>query len=336
MAEKDPRLTQIKEGAGLEESRLNTEFIAFVRKWGSWALLAVAAVMFVIYGLNHLEQRKADRIDAAFQQYESAAQGSNPSPQSLIDVAQQHSSIPGVRMMATLTAADLYLRSAVSGVKVFVSIIDMNRIQIRSMADIEQLQALLANETTLNSDGSAKSPDHLLTAEERTTYLSEARRLYQQVVDGTASMAGQELAHLSALFGLSSVAETEGDWASSRAALERARAYAEQADLVEFVSTAQRRLASLDGLSKVDALPARSQVWKPAPPAMPEATLGPTPDAGAVPAGTEAPVGTSTPAAPQDDPSAEPTGTPATAPAQPPADPPAEPAQPTTPPPTDR
>ena len=73
----DERQTQIREAAGLDESRLNTEFVEFLRKWGPIALgvLAVAALAFV--GRNYLREQSGIRTDRRVPQARAQREG-NP------------------------------------------------------------------------------------------------------------------------------------------------------------------------------------------------------------------------------------------------------------------
>ncbi len=67
MAE-DDRLDQIKEGAGLEDSRINQEFVDFIRKWSTPVLL-VAALITLGYFLNNKRiDARAAYINEAFSQ----------------------------------------------------------------------------------------------------------------------------------------------------------------------------------------------------------------------------------------------------------------------------
>src|SRR3954466_11659733 len=72
----DQRQAQIRERAGLEESRLNQEFIEWLRKWGTPMLLAVA-LLSVAYALRDKWHKAADdKLDNGFG--ELAAVTANP------------------------------------------------------------------------------------------------------------------------------------------------------------------------------------------------------------------------------------------------------------------
>ena len=110
----DERQTKIREAAGLDESRLNTEFVEFLRKWGPIALgvLAVAALAFV--GRNYLREQSVIRTDSAFLELESAQREGNPDV--LLRVADTYAGERGVPHLARLQAADVLFQSARAGV----------------------------------------------------------------------------------------------------------------------------------------------------------------------------------------------------------------------------
>src|SRR5688572_10639695 len=107
----------LKEGAGLEESRLNTDFIQFIQRWGGPFLLICAGIMAAWAGWNWWQRQKADRVDEAFAQYEAQVAGGNPSPEALKAVADEFEGVASVSLLARLDAADVYAASIRSGVK---------------------------------------------------------------------------------------------------------------------------------------------------------------------------------------------------------------------------
>ena len=62
----DERQTQIRQGAGLEESRINTEFLDFLNKWSSPVLIVIGLIGLGWFGLNYLERSKQSRMNNAF------------------------------------------------------------------------------------------------------------------------------------------------------------------------------------------------------------------------------------------------------------------------------
>src|SRR5690606_41971572 len=108
----DERQTKIKEGAGLEESRLNTEFIDFLQRWGTPALLVVAVIALGYFGYQRLQMARTEKVNQAFVELEAALSTDNPNPRALEDIAATYSSTRAVPHIASLTAADGYLRAA--------------------------------------------------------------------------------------------------------------------------------------------------------------------------------------------------------------------------------
>ena len=79
----DDRQTKIREGAGLEDSRINQEFVDFLNKWSSPVLIVLAVAALIWAGLTKLEQMKNEKIDNAFGEFQAAIEGGNPAPTSL-------------------------------------------------------------------------------------------------------------------------------------------------------------------------------------------------------------------------------------------------------------
>jgi len=176
----DERQAQIREGAGLEESKLNVEFIDWLRRWSTPMLMvvALAALGFVAY--QKWEQAKLAKVDRAFGELDGALATGNPSPESLKAIAQTYEGVRGVPIMARLTAADLYLGTVRTGVK---------------------------PGTPIKQDGTVDEADKL-SDDDRAKNLDEAERLYKAVLDQTAGDNGQAIHAMSAAYGLAAVAES--------------------------------------------------------------------------------------------------------------------------------
>jgi hypothetical protein len=234
----DERQSQIKEGAGLDESRLNTDFVDFLKKWSTPALLVVAAVVVVMFALRKLEERRGAHIDAAFAQYEAAATPQptmDPdtaqltswvavSPFTLQGVAEEYSDVRGARWLSRLTAADTYLTAVRAGVTLGA---------------------------TVRADGTVADPEQdLLTSEGRDDYLEQARSLYRSVLQDTESDDGATLHTLRALFGISAVQECEGELEGARETLDRAATLAAARGYSELGQLAERRIETLEDLAE--------------------------------------------------------------------------------------
>ena len=97
----DQRHEQIREGAGLEESRINTEFVDLIKKWSSPVLFVAAAISLGYLGLMKLEDRRVARVDEAFAELELQRNSASPSPDSLLRVAGDYSDIRAVAPLAS-------------------------------------------------------------------------------------------------------------------------------------------------------------------------------------------------------------------------------------------
>ncbi|MEK6702292.1 MAG: hypothetical protein AABZ53_08515 [Planctomycetota bacterium] len=145
----DPQF-KITERAGLEESKLNQDFIEFLRKWSS-PILLVAVAIFGGYALyQRFERSQATKIDTAFAEYTALLSSGNPSPASLMEIADTYKSVKAIAPMARLSAADAY------------------------MAAVRARRALGAS---LNQDGSLASTDGVLTPALKEEYLGKAREI---------------------------------------------------------------------------------------------------------------------------------------------------------------
>ncbi len=218
----DIRLGEIKEGAGLEDSRINQEFIDFIRKWSTPVLL-VAALLALGYFLNNkrIEARQA-HIDEAFQQLNLSLETGSPSPDALRRIAEDFKDVEGVHLIATMGAADEYLRAVLRGIKP-ASPIDPTTGEFVDEAD-------------------------LLTAEDRDRFLSEAETLYKQVHAETVDKPNLSLHTLGALYGLAAVSESRGDLEAAQNVLEQAAALAEKHGYMEHSAIIQARIAALPTL----------------------------------------------------------------------------------------
>lgn len=282
------RQMQIREQAGLDESRFNEELIDFLRKWGTPILLIVAAVS-VAYAANaHFKRTAADKVETAFGELSSASATANPSPESLRRVADDFAGVKSVGELARLEAADIYLAAVRTGVKPGAQ---------------------------PKPDGTHDAAD-LMTAEDRSWHLTQARDLYQAVADATLATPGREALALNALYGLAAVAESEGNLDAARQAYTRVIEKSEKSGFPAHASIARARIADLDALGSVPELVSQSQL-----PPMPEPKI----ELPAMPAGPELPPAPPAEATP---PAGSPTPDPATQPAQPPVQPAPEPAAP--------
>jgi hypothetical protein len=304
----DPRQAQIRERAGLEESRLNQEFIDWLRKWGTPILLMVA-VLSVGYALKDRWQKgKDDKLDQGFQELDNATSGANSSPDTLLAVANDYDGHASISALARLDAADAYLDALRRGVKPGATV-----------------------KTDKDHEGELENPDDALTDADRTDFLKRAGDLYQQVYDQTSSRPRQVLLTINSLYGLAAVSEGRQEFDKAKGYYEQIAKLAEDNALQGHQALAKERIDKLGDLQTIPKLFKKADL--PAAPKKPEpvaptVTPAPAPAPAPVPAPTPTP-GTETPApspAPTPAPGNPEPANPAPAPAPAPAPTPENPA----------
>ncbi|MEA5612305.1 hypothetical protein [Nodularia spumigena] len=227
----DERQTQIRQGAGLEESRINTEFLDFLNKWSSPVLIVIGLIGLGWFGLNYLERTKQARLNNAFAAYEGAVSGGAPSPASLRNIAGEYSGVGAVGELALLRTVDLYLRAAIAGVE--------------PGAEIDPATGFPANESDR------------LDAERTQSYLSQARDLSRQVVQAVEQEEGRRLMLVQALMRMGAAEEGLGQIDQARASYARAGEVARDAGFAELGTVADRMVAMADRAAAGVSLPSR-------------------------------------------------------------------------------
>jgi hypothetical protein len=283
----DERQTQIKEGAGLEESRLNEDFLAFLNKWSFPVLLIIALVSGGYYVYNMLERSKITKRDNAFAQFGNVESAPNPSVISLTAIADEFEGVGSVTELALLQAGDIHLNAVRTGID--------------------------------PSDG--ETP---LTDEDKAFHLDQAESLYRRVADRVAGKADAGLFAVNAAFGLAATAESRGDIETARSRYTEAATLATKAGYAPLAVVANEMGASAgedDGarLHAADELPRMPFEPDPATQSL-DTTIDVLDD------GLVGPDGPAAELAPDTDPAAESPADPTTAPAgDPPAEPAADP-----------
>ena len=170
----DDRLKQVQT-TDLTDSRLNYEFVEWLKTKGLNWLLAILLVVCAYLAWDLWSRREADRRDQAWTDLSSATM-----PEAFEAVANDHEEIDSVSNLALLNAGDIYLNSVLTG--------------LRPGMDATEEGA------TLDTDG-------------RTEMLDNADRLYAEVIEQNAKMPGfaSKPITISALFGRAAVAESRGD-----------------------------------------------------------------------------------------------------------------------------
>lgn len=286
---------QIRERAGLEESRLNQDFIDFLTKWSTPLLVVVALIVGGNYFYKQYTDKQAAKLTEAFKELAGAATVANPSPTTLEEVARKYGGVASVGELASLKAGDAYMRAIIRGVK--------------PGADV-------------NADGTVKEVGDELTAEDRASFLAKAEEQYRLVTESSANDPSKTLLRLGGLFGLASVAESRGEADKAKSAYEEAKAIAaSNSEFKHFTEVADARIASLPKVIAVAKLPTKASLpapFKEDPKPADNITIPPVDAPGA-----SSVIGPAAPSAPQ------PAGpTPPAAPEAAPSEKPAEPAQP--------
>lgn len=227
----DERQTQIRQGAGLEESRINTEFIDFLNKWSSPVLIVIGLIGLGWFGLNYLEKTRMARKNDAFAAYEGAVSGGTPSPASLRNIAGEYAGVGAVGELALLRTVDLYLRAAIAGVE--------------PGAEIDPATGFPVNETDRLDDERTKS------------YLSQARDLSRQIVEAVGENEGGRLLLVQALMRMGAAEEGLGQIDQAKASYARAAEVARAAGFPELGTVADRMVAMADRAAAGVTLPAR-------------------------------------------------------------------------------
>jgi hypothetical protein len=225
----DDRQQQIQVGAGLQESRLNTDLINFLEKWGTWILTVILVVVGGYVGVAKYREWRAAELDKAFDAYASArgAPGTdgvlNGSPDNLVQVAAAHASHGSVSLLARLDAAEIYLGAARRGLRP-------------------------------GTDLAAIKPEDALSPKESAEMVKKAGALFQEVLASSGLTGERAVLGMRAKWGLASVAISEGNLAKAREILAEIEAAAPKAGLNEHAAEAKRRLGLMDRLSNLPPL----------------------------------------------------------------------------------
>ena len=222
----DDRKNEIREGAGLDESRVNQEFIDMLQKWSTPALFVIAAIVLVYAGWGYLQKRANTKVNEAFDEIAGSVDYAvtSPSPNTLKAIRAQHGSVAGVVPMTSLREADVYLEAAVKGVAPGAELaLDEDNNQTDSYAD-----------------------EDLLSIAEKSEMLDKAEALYRAVATSPEGGDGWAIHRLSAQFGIAAIAESRGDAAGAKSAYEDAKSIADGAGYSLWSQIADKRLETVD------------------------------------------------------------------------------------------
>jgi predicted negative regulator of RcsB-dependent stress response len=220
MSQIDRRLKNMQQ-ADLTESRVNDDFLHWLKTWGQNILLAVLVVAALAMGYFWWSQKKEQARDEAWSELGAASL-----PAALEEVAAKHEGKDAVAPFAEILAADRYL------------------------------QAVTSNQ---RFDREASAADAALTPELRTEWLKEADRLYAKVATrmANAKRPGEYGFLFGALFGRAAVAEDMGDLKAAEGFLKEIEAKSKDTDFAADGTLAAKRLESLQALAAKVELPSR-------------------------------------------------------------------------------
>ncbi|HAW94942.1 MAG TPA: hypothetical protein DCX60_01580 [Phycisphaerales bacterium] len=222
------RLGQVEQ-TDLSESRVNEEFVDWLKKWGNGILLAVLLVALGGVGWQWLERSANERRDAAWDGLTTAEL-----PSSLVEIADEAEGVDSVSILALMQAADKYLTSIQSGTRF---------------------------------DREPGTDEYKLDAETRKAFLDSADELYGKVIakvgDDYKTTFAKKLYVISALFGQAAIAESRGEIENGKALLARITEIAEP-QYPQLAAQAGQRSDSMDVLAVKTSFPAQADL--PAPP----------------------------------------------------------------------
>ncbi|MFM8817975.1 MAG: HAD family hydrolase, partial [Phycisphaerales bacterium] len=182
MSQIDRRLQNVQQ-ADLSESRVNDDFVLWLKTWGQNLLLVVLVIAALGMAWLWWQERKERERDDGWAELDGATL-----PAALEEIAARHAGKDSVALFAELEAADTYLLAVITGKRF---------------------------------DREASAVDAAMTPELRAEWLKEADRLYAKVADRVtkAGSTGEYGFLFSALFGRAAVAEDLGDLKSAEAHL---------------------------------------------------------------------------------------------------------------------
>lgn len=214
---RNPDQGRLEVGAGLQESRLNTDLIDWLNKWGVYILSAVLVVALIYVGSVQLNQARQDRLDEAFTGHTAARGDRGPdtvlsgSPDTLLALADDSAGQASIPILARLDAADIYLGSARRG--------------LRPGTDVNN-----------------PMPEDALTDEQIESMLTQAGEQYQQVLERTGSGLDRAVIRLHALEGLASVRLSQSNIGDAEALLQQAIELADEVGLTKRAQAIRQRL----------------------------------------------------------------------------------------------
>lgn len=212
----DPKRLGGVQKQDLTESRLNDDFVYWLRTSGPNWLLGVMVVACLVLGWQWWKNSRAAARDTAWQEF-----GAATLPSALRDVAARHGNVDSVSAYALLTAGDRYFMSVQTGMRF---------------------------------DREAGDADARLTPEMRTQWMGEADSLYSQVIDAAGDKPQLAAFAAAGLFGRAAIAESQGRFDEATEYLKRAEKIS-SGRYPAVAAQAKKRLASMDAVKNPYPVP---------------------------------------------------------------------------------
>jgi hypothetical protein len=230
----DERLKEVH-ATDLAESRVNEDFVEWLKTKGPQYLLLVLVGVCIYLGVVRWKQYKVTYFNNAWTELVACEL-----PGSYEDVAERYADVPGLPQQALRFAADTWLNAVQTG-------------------------------RTLGGEGAAAATD--LTDEQREDYLQQAERLYHALSNADDGSLAMTLYAVSAMQGVAVVAECKGDTAEAERwytmAADRAETF-----YPELARRVRERASTSGDYAEAVVLPTQAELPTPATPAIP-ATLEP-------------------------------------------------------------
>ena len=239
------RLSQVQT-QDLTESRVNDDFVFWLKKNGMNTLLAVLIAACAFLGYNYWQRKNNEKAATAWSDIANATL-----PEAFEQIAKDHADVPLAAMMALLRAGDLRLAQIQSGV----------------------LVAAVTDAT-----GKETTPAVALDAAGRKIAQDAADEDYTKAADIALKLAGGDARHaalvtLQSLFGRAAIAESRGDLEGAKKFLTSAETVA-GTDWAPIAKLAKARVDGLLALAEPITMPKNADLPAPTP-----AATTPTPGA---------------------------------------------------------
>lgn len=215
----DERQRQVSMGAGLEESRLNKEFIDFLGKWGPRVLTVLLVIVAAYQGKNWLDNRAANAENDAYGELSAVLAAGSPAE--MLRVADEHRDRRGIFVVANLEAGKALLNEGVRG---------MINNAINPLEPTE---------------------DELIDEEGRKTRFEQAKAAFEAVRSAGGSGIAADIHQMQGLSGLASAHASLGEYDEAKALLEELVALANEKNFPDIAAYAGQRLAEWDRLASV-------------------------------------------------------------------------------------